>query len=239
VDGNSTTRWASAYSDEQWIQVDLGAIYNIERVVLNWDAAYGKGYELQVSGDGVNWMATNSTTMGDGGRDTLKVSGVGRYVRMYGMQPGTKWGYSLWEFDVYGTPAENLALCTVATASSGESPDLTPNNAVDGFINTRWSSTFTDPQWIQVDLGAIYNIGLVVLNWERAYGKTYQLQVSDDAINWTTISSTAAGEGDMDGLYVSANSRYVRMNGIERFYDTWGYSLWEIEIYGTPAITQN
>ncbi len=239
VDGNTTTRWASAYSDEQWIQVDLGAIYNIERVVLKWDKAYGKGYELQVSGDGVNWMAISSITTGDGGRDTLKVSGVGRYVRMYGMRPGTKWGYSLWEFEVYGTPAENLALCTVATASSGESPDLTPNNAVDGFINTRWSSTFTDPQWIQVDLGAIYNIGLVVLNWERAYGKTYQLQVSDDAINWTTISSTAAGEGDMDGLYVSANSRYVRMNGIERFYDTWGYSLWEIEIYGTPAITQN
>lgn len=31
----------------------------------------------------------------------------GRYVRMYGTQRATEWGYSLYEFEVYGTPSNN------------------------------------------------------------------------------------------------------------------------------------
>jgi cytochrome c len=39
VDGNTTTSWASQWSDPQWIRVDLGASYHINRVVLNWEAS--------------------------------------------------------------------------------------------------------------------------------------------------------------------------------------------------------
>src|SRR5687767_12318788 len=49
VDGNATTRWSSQFTATQWIYVDLGAAYNINRVVLNWEAAYGTGYQIQVS----------------------------------------------------------------------------------------------------------------------------------------------------------------------------------------------
>ena len=81
--------------------MDLGATSSISQVLLNWETAYGKEYEIQVSGDGANWTTVYSTTTGDGGIDDLDVSGVGRYVRMYGTQRGTQWGYSLWEFEVY------------------------------------------------------------------------------------------------------------------------------------------
>ncbi len=43
VDASATTRWASAFADPQWIQVDLGATYAINRVRLQWEAAYGIG----------------------------------------------------------------------------------------------------------------------------------------------------------------------------------------------------
>ena len=72
-------------------------------MVLNWEAAYGKAYQIQTSNDATNWTTIYSTTSGTGGVETLNISGSGRYVRMYGTQRATQYGYSLWEFQVYGT----------------------------------------------------------------------------------------------------------------------------------------
>jgi hypothetical protein len=103
TDGNTATRWSSAFSDPQWLQVDLGATHTINQVVLAWETAYGKAYQIQVSPDAVNWTTIYSTTAGPGGTETLNVTGTGRYVRMYGTQRGTQYGYSLWEFQVHGS----------------------------------------------------------------------------------------------------------------------------------------
>ena len=102
VDGNTGTRWSSAFSDPQWIQVDLGSTRAISRVRLNWEAAYGRSYQIQTSTDGVGWANVYATTNGDGGIDDLGISANARYVRMYGTQRATPYGYSLWEFQVYG-----------------------------------------------------------------------------------------------------------------------------------------
>jgi hypothetical protein len=102
VDGNTGTRWASTFSDPQWIYVDLGATRQVSRVLLNWEAAYGRSYQIQSSNDAVNWSTFYTTTTGDGGIDDFTTSGSGRYIRMYGTVRGTAWGYSLWEFQVYG-----------------------------------------------------------------------------------------------------------------------------------------
>ncbi len=105
VDGDTSTRWASqdpAPGDE-WIYVDLGATATINRVVLNWEVAYASAYEIQVSDDASSWTTIYSTSSGDGGIDDLGVSGTGRYVRVYCTVRGTSYGYSLWEFEVYGT----------------------------------------------------------------------------------------------------------------------------------------
>ncbi|PKV49249.1 endoglucanase [Aquimarina sp. MAR_2010_214] len=102
VDGKNTTRWSSRYSDPQWISIDLGAIANINRVVLNWEVAYGKAYRIEVSNDGTTWRSIYSTSNGDGRVDDLSVYGTGRYIRMHGAARGTAYGYSLYEFEVYG-----------------------------------------------------------------------------------------------------------------------------------------
>ncbi|WP_307128745.1 discoidin domain-containing protein [Streptomyces sp. B1I3] len=103
VDGNLTgTRWASQWSDPQWIQVDLGSRQNLSRVVLTWEAAHAKNYELQASDNGTDWRALKTVTGSDGGTDDVAVSGAGRYVRMLGTARTGGYGYSLWEFQVYG-----------------------------------------------------------------------------------------------------------------------------------------
>jgi hypothetical protein len=105
---------------------------------------------------------------------------------------------------------------------------------VDGHLATRWSSAFSDPQWIGVDLGARRAIQQVILRWETAYARAYQLQVSDDALTWTTIWSTTTGDGAVDDVpNLSAAGRYVRVYA-ERRATVWGDSLWELEVYGPP-----
>ncbi|MFC4585148.1 carbohydrate-binding protein [Sphaerisporangium corydalis] len=104
VDGDAATRWGSLYADPQWITVDLGASHPINRVRLNWEAAYGRAYQVQTSPDNATWTSVYATAGGDGGVDDLTVSGTGRYVRVYGTQRGlTAYGYSLWDLSVYGT----------------------------------------------------------------------------------------------------------------------------------------
>ncbi|MFF4309179.1 discoidin domain-containing protein [Streptomyces sp. NPDC001507] len=119
VDGNTGTRWSSGFTDDQWLQVDLGATAQVNQVVLNWETAYGKDYKVQISADGSNWTDLQSVTGGDGGTDTLTVSGQGRYVRMLGVHRATQWGYSLWEFQVFGT--------TTGTPPVQGGGDLGPN----------------------------------------------------------------------------------------------------------------
>ncbi|MFB6552777.1 glycoside hydrolase family 6 protein [Streptomyces sp. NPDC056405] len=105
VDGNGSTRWSSTFQDNQWINVDLGTERTISRIVLDWEAAYAKGYRVQVSGDPDfgTWTDLHHTATGDGGTDTLNVNGSGRYVRILGQTRATPYGISLYELRVYGS----------------------------------------------------------------------------------------------------------------------------------------
>jgi F5/8 type C domain/Beta-1,3-glucanase len=241
VDGNTGTRWSSAFSDPQWLQVDLGSTQAISQVTLNWEAAYAKSFKIQTSTDGTNWTDVYSTTTGAGGVQNLAVNGSGRYVRMYGTARATAYGYSLWEFQVYGGSGptqgacgtDNAALNRPATASSSENAGTAASAAVDGNTGTRWSSAFSDPQWLQVDLGASQTVCGVTLNWEAAYAAAFKIQVSADGTGWTDVYSTTTGAGGVQNLTVSGTGRYVRMYGTARA-TAYGYSLWEFQVH-VPA----
>ncbi|MBZ6226135.1 discoidin domain-containing protein [Streptomyces olivaceus] len=101
VDGDPDTRWASDWSDPQWIQVDLGTRTAFRHVQLYWEASYARDYTVQTSDDGQNWQTVATVTDGNGGVDTLDAAGTGRYVRVNGTARGTGYGYSLYEFGVY------------------------------------------------------------------------------------------------------------------------------------------
>ncbi|MBW1599643.1 discoidin domain-containing protein [Streptomyces sp. JJ38] len=102
VDGDTGTRWASRWSDGQWLTVDLGAPRTVARVVLDWEAAYARGYRVEVSSDGSEWRRVWSTDAGTGGIETARFEPVeARYVRVHGTDRATRYGYSLYEVGVY------------------------------------------------------------------------------------------------------------------------------------------
>ncbi|MEV5413488.1 penicillin acylase family protein [Thermopolyspora sp. NPDC052614] len=102
IDGDLASRWSSASSDNQWLQVDLGAVKTVARTILRWEAAYGSAYTIQTSTDGSTWTTVHSTTTGNGGVDNVTFTPVNaRYVRMQGVKRGTSYGYSLYEFEIY------------------------------------------------------------------------------------------------------------------------------------------
>lgn len=102
IDGDLQTRWASEFSDPQWLMVDLGERKTIERVVLHWEAAYAEIYQIQASIDGKTWYVIYSAVGKKGGRDRISFKPISvQYLRMYGLKRGTGWGYSLYEFEVF------------------------------------------------------------------------------------------------------------------------------------------
>ncbi|WP_454042278.1 discoidin domain-containing protein [Cellulosimicrobium sp. Marseille-Q8652] len=109
VDGNAGTRWSSAWSEPEWIAVDLGASYDLDRVVIDWETAFASGYEIQTSQDGATWTTVHTVTDGDGLFDELDVSGTARHVRLYATERATQWGFSLYELEIYGTPSGGQA----------------------------------------------------------------------------------------------------------------------------------
>jgi F5/8 type C domain/Glycosyl hydrolases family 16 len=243
TDGDVTTRWSSAFSDPQWLQVDLGQSFNITHATLTWEAAAASAYQIQTSNDATNWttIATNNNSPAD--IQSLALTGSGRYIRVNATGRASAFGDSLYEFAVYGTPGTGgggggtgttvlLSQGKTATASSTENASFPAPSAVDGNLGTRWSSAFADPQWLQVDLGATHTISQVVLNWEAAYATAFQIQTSTDGTTWTTIFSTTTGTGGIQTLPVTGSGRFVRMNGTARSTQ-FGYSLWEFQVFGS------
>ncbi|MCK7597745.1 discoidin domain-containing protein [Microbulbifer sp. CAU 1566] len=240
-DGNQNTRWESAHQvDPSSLTVDLADTFQLESATIYWEAANASDYIIEGSANGVNWNQIASFTGGAFGNrtDVLPLTGNYRYVRMNALQRSAEnaWGYSIWEMEVEGTaivevPADdNIALLGSASASSGDA-----SQAIDGNGGTRWESDHAvDPSWIAVDLGDSYPLSQVVLDWEAANAKRYEVQGSLDGANWDTLQTFSGGEfgSRTDALAVSGNYRYVRMYGAERSDgNDWGYSIWEFQVF--------
>ena len=109
ADGGAGSRWESAYSDPQWIYIDLGKEEKIEKVILKWEAACAKRYELQVSNDAKEWKTVYTNKEGKGGTEQIELEPVAaRYVKLAGISRATSFGYSLFEFEVYGEKPKGI-----------------------------------------------------------------------------------------------------------------------------------
>lgn len=226
TDGDPGTRWSSAYTDDQWIRVDLGSVQSFDQVDLVWEQAYAKTYLVQVSTDNSTW--TDATSVDNSAvplpfgnaNASLQVEDfsarTARYVRISCGLRNTSWGNSLWSLGVVDStaPSADLALHQKTTAST-EDPDHPAAHATDGDTSTRWSSEYADNQWIQVDLGASKRFDRVAILWESAYPKTYVIQVSDDGDTWTDVKSVS---NTPDPLKISVNGVRVLARG-----GNWGW----------------
>ena len=133
----------------------------------------------------------------------------------------------------------NYALGKTATCSSTENDQLTANLAIDGELNTRWSSKWEDPQWLIIDLGKVNTFNYIRLVWEGAFAKTYKIEISDNKNEWETIFNEENGDGNVDEISVPGTSaRYIRIYGTSRV-NQYGYSLFEVEVLNRLQAIKN
>lgn len=104
-DGNLSTRWGSAFEDNQSIVIDLGDAYVLNRTLLYWNSgAYATDYRIEVSLDEDNWTTVYETQESTGGiRDHRFNSAAGRFVRIFCMKRSNGYGSCLDEVEIYGT----------------------------------------------------------------------------------------------------------------------------------------
>ncbi|RKP57242.1 carbohydrate-binding protein [Cohnella endophytica] len=158
TDGNAGTRWESEFSDPQWIYVDLGSNNTVAGVKLNWETASAKSYKIQVSTNATAWTDVYTQTYGAGGVENISITPVtARYVRMYGTTRNTGYGYSLWEFEVYGqttplppeaaaptfSPAGGNYTTAQSVTLSSATAGATIKYTTDGSTPTASSPTYT------------------------------------------------------------------------------------------------
>ncbi|MGN0243318.1 MAG: discoidin domain-containing protein [Lachnospiraceae bacterium] len=257
IDGNTTTRWESIHNttsktDYQWVYIDLGKKTHADTLSIQWEGAYATRYAITVSDDEENWLEIWNTDSGHGGTVTIPLNIDTRFIRIDCKEKSTYYGYSIYEVEVLGTggilppPKErgdNLALNKTVTASSTldawwlyhdgvlDQTSVMPQNAVDGNDRTSWTSAFENKQWFMVDLGAQYDIGEIVIDWDEDAGKVYDIQVSSNKLTWNTVYRTLNGRYEKLELSVYQESvRYLRIWGYAR-YTTGGFKIKELEVY--------
>ncbi len=131
----------------------------------------------------------------------------------------------------------NLAAGRPATASTEIRNNLgffPAALAVDGDPGTRWSSVFTNRQWLAVNLGGPRRIGGARIAWEAAHGRVYAVEVSADGASWKEVWTTDKGRGGEDDIrFPPVEARHVRLRCDTRATPH-GFSVWEFEVFDAP-----
>jgi F5/8 type C domain/Secretion system C-terminal sorting domain/Fibronectin type III domain len=142
---------------------------------------------------------------------------------------------------VYGLKTNTSCVTNVAkgetavalTTASG----FPASNVTDGSFSTSWRANTPghDVDSIYIDLGSSYDICRIGITWEASrYGKDFDLKVSDDKINWTTVNSVRGNATTYSEFNGAVTGRYVNMVGITRGTGN-GYGIFEFQVFGNPA----
>ena len=189
VDGNQSSRWESDFSDPQFIIVDLATTYALNRVEIDWEAAYATQYQIQLSNDKQQWTTASSITSGNGGTDVFNLNGQNeRYIRMYGTQRTTirnvQYGYSIFEFEVYGEAATNNASLSSILINGNAFTAFSSNQYNYDYLLQPGVSSVPIVSVTTANSNANYTItnaqflpGTTTINVTSAYGSTTQTYI--------------------------------------------------------------
>ncbi|MGI4832064.1 MAG: glycosyl hydrolase [Janthinobacterium lividum] len=162
-DGSLSTRWESADQNAQWVTIDLGSVFDLEKVVLNWEAAYADAYTLQVSTDGSTFAPLAAQTAGTGGREELAVAGTGRYLKLNLTHRGSVWQYSLLEVEAYGLP-QKTGGAVLSTIRISPTTVTMKDNVIQQFTLQGYDQygqlLAVTPTWAVIGKGSISASGL-------------------------------------------------------------------------------
>jgi rhamnogalacturonyl hydrolase YesR len=119
--------------------------------------------------------------------------------------------------------------------SSYQDPNV-PDNTLDGDLSTRWSDE-GDAQWISYNLGEARTVEYIKIAFFRGNRRitTFDVQLSLDNTNWTTVLSSQASSGSTTGLetfdFADTSAQYVKIISHGNTENRWN-SYTEVEIWG-------
>ena len=154
---------------------DLQNSYAITKVVLNWEAACGKSYMVDVSADNVTWTNLYTTTTGAGGIVTINASSTARYVRMKGTLRATGWGYSLWEFEVYGVATKSASL---GINSASDIDNVDKSIRIELYPNPALSELYLKTYGVQFESAQVFDLSGKQILQKHLLGSTEVLNVA-------------------------------------------------------------
>ncbi len=247
IDGDLTTRWSSNQGMPQWLQLDMGSPVFVSELDIDWQTAYATKFEIQAGNDGTSFgtvIASGTTQAGWQNLTGLNV--VARYIRILATGATGYGNVSIVETKVIG---DSNAACPTLETSCGQSVKVlassaqasstefsyTPASAaIDENYGTRWSSAYTDNEWLALDLGSTVRVDSLRIIWQHAFASQYAIQTGPSLSGpWTTVvDMTNAALGAQTVPNVNASTRYLRFQGIKRATQ-YGYSLYELEVYGS------
>ena len=135
----------------------------------------------------------------------------------------------------------DVARGKTAIACHSESSSLTPDKALDGNSSTRYAAGggCAHDTWYILDLGDNYDLSRVRVNWESAHPTVYVLEVSKDGQTYTELKKVTDAPAGWVETSVSGTGRFLRIRELARSWESFGFSMWDLEVYGTPAAERN
>jgi hypothetical protein len=213
--------------------IALTATASSTEIRLNWLlGGWASSYNIKYS--------TNS-----GGPYTLLASNVtGGSYTITGVTPGKIYYFVVSSVNAAGESANSAEVSAragllnragwVASASSSNAPDP-PSNAIDGNINSRWSTGANQVpgQWFQVDMGSTNILSAIVLDCGGStgdYPRGYQLYLSKDGSNWGSPVATGNGAIVTTISFAAHAARYIRITQTGSASGNW-WSIAEFNAY--------
>ena len=104
VDGDTTTQWASASSDNQWIQCNLGQNYFVKKVVIKWGNNYATSFGIWGGPNSSNFTLAKTITDGTGGTSVIDSINQDATVVMVALtaRSSPASGYAIRELEIFG-----------------------------------------------------------------------------------------------------------------------------------------
>ncbi|GIJ46019.1 hypothetical protein Val02_29050 [Virgisporangium aliadipatigenens] len=260
VTSGNLDKWCST-GGTKWLQVDLGATKQVNRIVLKHAGAGAeqtswntRDFTLQASTNGSTW-STVATVSGNTASTTTHdfTATQARYLRLNITTPSSDGNTAarIYEFEAYGSdgtpPAANIALGARSTSDSScaaaEGPSKAFNGTISGGNTDKWCSAGTT-KWLQVDLGSNRSVSRFAVQHAGAGGETatwntrdFSIAVSTDGSTWNTVATVTGNTANSTNHPVNAvTARYVRLNITTPAQDTNGAArIYEFEVYGSGA----
>ena len=253
TDGQATDNWYYGVFGDFYVQIDLGAVYQISAVNVIGYADINHAWSVYGSTDGENFALITSVPLqihpADGITALFNTTNT-RYVRVVADNYPTSGQFSFREVSVYGidpgTPLDPVISldkdASVYTASSANGTDYQwkskPQVADGNLRSDNWTYGVFGNFCAQIDLDAVYNVSAVTVVGYANIRHGWSVYTSEDGADFFYAGGTSSIVHPAEGItlrFTTVAARYVRVYA--DYYPTNGqFSFREVTVYGTMPV---